>query len=406
VSVLPAWLYKATHMPPDEAQQLGRTTLRTVQALVSAPEEGVALWTRFRQAGSAARASATPHTVREVYEAAADLEKSVAPLLAPDELLLFREEIGRDLATVRARANSAGVPMPSSARFRRILADTDRVPLSVATARYEDSFLQRLETSASGELAFGAHRQMRVLVRDQGQAGWGRVFNYCAKNKPGIARAAPGLRAAHAAYAASPPTAATRRLLNIARKRSGYFYPIRGELAELYVSFWPVWRDQRDALIDLATISRDRLGRGWKVHPFQGGALIDGKKAWDEGILLLKSPSASDQQARAILHTAVQVKAQARVESLLQTIKDRTRERGVKPVLTLLDDNLRRKLLLESPLPGEEVIRYVFHARGGTLSHHDIARLKSVGIEVTAQPLAMSLEEFDALTLEIILAAL
>jgi hypothetical protein len=411
VSLLPL-LEEVAHLPPDEAVRLGRGTLRAVQRLVSQPGEGAALWKRFMTAGVRARTSTSPHTVLEFSEAVADLEKRVAPLLTPAEFQLFRNEVDQQVRTMAARAATAGVPMPDFARFRRILTDANRSTLLVATAQYQDSFLQRLGTlaastpSATEELAIATHRQMLVVVGDQGESGWGRVFTYCAKYKRGIARASTRLRAARAAHVAAP-TAANASLLRLAeRSWGGYLYPIRGELAEIYVNFWPAWRIQRDSLMELATATGRRLGRGWRTQPFAAGALIDGKKAWDEGVLLLRPSSASDRLPRAVLHSAAQVKVQPRVTALTQVIKDRTRERGAAPILTVLEGNQRRDFRLEPLPPSEEVIRYVFHARGGSLSPAQIARLKAAGIEVTAQALPLSVEAFNALAGEIMFAAL
>jgi hypothetical protein len=54
----------------------------------------------------------------------------------------------------------------------------------------------------------------------------------------------------------------------------------------------------------------------------------------------------------------------------------------------------------------EEVTRYVFHARNGSLSPAQIARLEAAGIEVTAQALPISVSALDALAFEVLFSAL
>ena len=401
-------LEEVAHLPPDEAQRLGRGTLRAVQRLLSAPGDGAALWTRFTTAGRVATLSPNEYTILEFVETVTDIEKRVAPLLTPEELKLFRDEVNHQVSQVTKRAAMAGVPMPAFARFRRILTDANRTALLVATTQYQDSFLQRLRTLAAGtpsateELAIATYRQMLEVVGDQGESGWGRVFSFCAKYKPTIAQTAARLRAARAVYDAAP-TAANAKLLS--RAKQGIFWKIRGGLAEIYVNYWSVWRIQQDSLVELAKVTARRLGRGWRAQPFAGGALIDGKEAWDEGVLLLRPPSPSDRLPVAVLHSSVQVKVEGEVTALAQTIRDRTRERGDRPYLTLLEGNQGRAFLLE-PMPGgQEVIRYVFHARDGRISAPEIARLRAAGIEVTAQPLPLPVEAWDALAVEIALAA-
>jgi hypothetical protein len=401
-------------LPLDEAQRHGSGLARVLGRLVFAQADAAELWTRFALAAARAREVPSPETVLEFTHALTSLEKRGGQVLTGDELRLLRDELEQHARVVAARAASVGVPMPDYARFRRLLSDANRTALLVHTARYQDDFVRRLRILAGGTpnsseaLAIATYRRMLAVVGDQADEGWSRVFTYCAQNRPGITRAAMVLRAAVDAHAAAP-TAATAAALRLARRNSGYLYPIRGELAEIYVHYWPAWRVQRASAIELGTATARRLGRGWTVQPFAGGALIDGGKAWDEGVLLLKPPSPADRIPRAVLQTAAQVKVQRRVESLRQTIRDRARERGAggaSPLLTLLEGNRRRDFLLE-PLPaGEEVIRYVFHAQLGELSAAEVARLRAAFIEVTAQPLPLSVDEFDALALEIMFAAL
>ena len=194
-----------------------------------------------------------------------------------------------------------------------------------------------------------------------------------------------------------------------ARERlGGYLYPIRGELAEIYLHHWPDWRVQLSGLQELATASARKLGKDWQVKSFSAGVLIDGKKAWDEGILLIKAPTSSDRFPRAALHTAAQVKVEKELTALEQTIKDHIREIGTSmqpPTLSILEGGYRRDFILEALPPDIEVLRYVFNARGGRLSATEVARLRAWNLQVTQMPLDISIEEFDALAQQIMYAA-
>ena len=152
--------------------------------------------------------------------------------------------------------------------------------------------------------------------------------------------------------------------------------------------------------MEIATGVARKLPGKWEPKLFSGGALIDGRKAWDEGILLIKAPTSTDKQARAALHTAAQMRVANRVTAIEQTIKDHRREIGRSstiPTLSIYESGHRRDFKLEALPSDVEILRYVFNARGGQLDAVDVAKLKAANLRATQMPLDLSIDDIDPL---------
>lgn len=377
-------------------------------------DAGVHLFSVFFKAEKRARLFPNEHTLKVFDRAAQRLEEFGTRSLTAEELKVFREEIAQSSRVVAHRAQSVGAPMPESARFKAIMSEASRVTLNFQSARYQaiaiDDLLRALgpTATASERLAFTTYRRMLGVIGHEMEDGWSRVFDYCARNARQIAEAGRLLRQLeiqHVRLHGKLP--AIKELLRKSSEARGSFFPIRGELAEIYLHHWPDWRIQLSGLEEIAAASARKLGRDWSVKPFSSGALIDGKKAWDEGILLIKAPTAGDRFPRAVLHTAAQVKVEKHVTALDQIILDQIREKGERAALrqlTIIEGRHRRNFLLENALEVEPV-RYVFYATRGRISPSSVERLRRAGLRATPQPLDISIDEFDALTLQIMKAA-
>jgi len=371
--------------------------------------EGAELVSHFLAVASRAHLSGSEKALKSFDRAADLLDAYARKAVHGEELKALQNEITQQSKVIAFRASTAGAPMPESARFRAIVNEADRATLSVRSAHFQGVFVDRLQKLAKGgageiePLAAATYQRMLTVVGNQAVDGWTRVFDYCAKNAQAIAARSRALREVEEKIAqAAPGSPALVPELRQAREiYGGNLYPIRGELAEIYLHHWPSWRLERSSLLEVANrISRTKLRGGWKPAPFSGGALIDGKKAWDEGILLVKPPSPGDRIQRAALFVAAQVKVEKRVTALQQIINDRVREvgtGGAPPILTLFEGNTQRDFVLETLPPDVEVLRYVFNAQGGKLSRADVALLQQHGLRATPRELDISIEGFDAL---------
>jgi hypothetical protein len=390
------------------ANRVGANFALPLLRLAEHSDEGAELVSHFLAVASRAHLAGSEQSL-QAFDRAADLLDAYArKAVHGDELKALQGEIQQQSNVIAFRASSAGAPMPESARFRSIMREADRGALIVLSARYQGVFVDHLQKLLKGEakpsdlLAATTYQRMLAVVGNQAEDGWSRVFDYCAQNAQAMAARSRALRdVEERAVQLAPGSHALDPELRQARERfGGNLYPIRGELAEIYLHHWPSWRLERSSLLEIAAqIARKRLPRGWKPVPFSAGALIDGKKAWDEGVLLVKPPSPEDRIQRAALFAAAQVKVEKRVTALLQIINDRAREvgTGARPTLTLFEGNTKRDFVLEALPPDIEVIRYVFNAQGGKLSLRDVALLQQHGLRAVPRELDISIEGFEAL---------
>jgi hypothetical protein len=399
------------------AARWGATLERPLFVLSQHSDEGAEILASFIHIQKRARWEPVKQNL-EAFELAAERLKTLARKnLHGDELKAFEGEISQSRKVIASRASSQGVPMPESARYRSIYSDATRVTLSLKTAQYEGLFLDHMSrlmrtgaTDQAEDLAITTFRRLQEAIGNETENGWSRVFEYCARHASKISPAASRLRDVQAKVAQLGTSSPALRgeLLRATQRFGGYLYPIRGELGEIYLHHWEGWTLQRSALLEVASHDAAKLPGKWGLQPFSGGAWIDGKKAWDEGILLIKDPTLADQQLRGALHTAAQMKVAQAVYAMQQSINDRLREIGKKtgaPELTIVLHGQRRKIILEALPPDKAVTRYVFYARGGHLPSIDDVKLKAANLQVTAMPVDISIDGFDAVARQVAFVA-
>lgn len=395
--------------------RLGTKLSRSALYLVQKEEKNAKLIKLFLTLFDNARDAPNELNVNNFFELSTRLEEQGKKLLTKDEdLQTFLSEINKFNKIIVQRAFSKDVPMPRWAKFKAILPESTSVLLKRESVIFQDAFLERLsilmksETSQAEKKALTAYRRMTRFIGHDSENGFSRVFDYCAKHAENIASATNEMQLIEDQLKNSDNyMPAIGELLKQTNLAGGYFYPIRGELAEIYLHHWPNWRITMTSLEEIANSYAVKLGKGWKVQPFSGGALIDGKKAWDEGILLIKPPSGNDRMPRAVLVSAAQVKVEDYVTALEQTIKDRMREIGTSmgfPRLSLIEGNFTRDFILETLPEGIEPVRFVFNALEGKITPYQIAKLRAVNLQVTQMPLDISIDEFGELARQVMYA--
>ena len=351
-------------LPLGEGTRLGARFARPIFNLAEHSEEGEALLRFYLQAEKVALWSSNERTYKVFDRAAQRLDKFASSAIKGDDLAFFRREIEQRNHTIVSRWWSEGAPMPESARFKAVLTDPTRVSLSLESARSHSVFKTRLfrlikaSPSPAELMAFTTYRRMLNVIGNELDDGWSRVFDYCAKHAQEIAEKAKKLHNVEDEVAELPAAAANEILSRAQYEARSFFYPIRGELAEIYLHHWPDWRIQMSSLEELADGVARKLPGNWTPEQFSGGALIDGKKAWDEGILLIKAPSSSDRLPRAVLHTSAQVKVENNLTALDQIVTDRLREIGTSfeaPTLSIIRGGFRRDFVLEASPSGASV---------------------------------------------------
>jgi hypothetical protein len=317
-------------------------------------------------------------------------------------------EIQQQRKVIEYRLSSKEAPMPEFARMRPTKSEAFRAALKAQAVYFEHRFLNRVSELANKkellpieENALVAFRRMRSIIGHKNNGGLSDIFEYCALHAEKIAESAQKVRNLEGTLGESASSSPAFR--EAKKVLGGYLYPIRGNLGEIYLHHWPEWQIQLSGLLEIASDSARKLGKDWSPKVFSGGLFLDGKKVWDEGILLLKAPTSTDKIPRAALHTAAQIKVAEIVLALEQTIKDRfVREIGRTklPRLSIIEEGLRRDFVLEVLPPDIGVVRYVFNAYGGDL--RGIKSLKSSGLKVYQMELDASVSEFEAMAAQII----
>ena len=405
-------------------QHFGSELAAPIYRITKYLDEASELSKGFFKAGGRARKLLNEQSLEEFYRRADELLAIAEKNLSGAELKAFREEIEHQIRIMDFRALSKGLPQPRSARRRAIMPEAATTRLLLESARFEALFINHMEELAAKAAPSGierasltAYQRMVDAVGNQLGDGWAPVFDYCARNAQGIASAAKRLGDIETkiAHLKVIPPVLGYELLRARRRAGGYLYPIRGMLGEIYLYHWERWLVQLDSFRLLAEHDLRKLSRDWDPEPivFSGGMRIDGKEAWDQGILLVKPPAPGDLLTRAAIHTAAQMKVskQQYLPALLQTIKDRLRERGKgidPPILSIFHEGKRQDFRLEVLPPEFSVHRFVFNARVGDFDASQramLARLEkqldSLGMRVNQLTLDMSIEEFDALTRQI-----
>lgn len=401
-----------------QAKNLGVAFERPLLRLAQVSEESIEVLNDFYRLCQPDPFLLNKMTFAAFLSTADNLEKLAKKSLPTEEFRVIQAEINQRRKIISARLTQSGTPMPEFARVRSVRSDASRIWQDMASAEYQAIVIRHLNELAAKtnrtpaeSLAYETYQRISATVTAQsGEEGWKRVFDYCARNAPRMASAAQAVMdlEAQLAQAAAKSPGLEAQLRQAQRRLGGYLYPVRGDLGEIYLHYWRDWRDLRTGLRETAEAIVYRRLKGWQVMPFSGNVLIDGKKAWDEGILLLKPPKAGDTMPRAALFAAAQVKVAQQSTAILQTIKDRRREigRGEQlPRVSIVLKGEPQVFLLEALPPDISVTRFIFNAQGGQISLEDVAKLRVEGLQVFPREFDITIEGIDALARQFISVA-
>jgi hypothetical protein len=176
---------------------------------------------------------------------------------------------------------------------------------------------------------------------------------------------------------------------------------LAGYLGEALVRRWEVWQREKQrayrGAVKLAQDLQQEVGGEWTALSPAGEILLDGRKTWDEAIIVARKPEKGVGIREARLSMGAQIKVVRDWRPIDQIVNDQARERVAASIPGQILQVGDEQFILRPMLRPSDTERWILNAGGANYPAGQLALLEQRGIQVNQMQLPLSRDEVRAL---------